>query len=503
MMKRKLLFFLCFSMSYLVAAQQHPNIILIYADDLGYGDLSCYGATKIQTPHIDKLANQGIRFTNAHSTSATCTPSRYAMMTGQYPWRNQGTGILPGDAALIVPTDKITLPKIFKQAGYQTAIVGKWHLGLGNAVEKNWNAEIKPGPNETGFDYSFIFPATADRVPSVFVENHYVIGLDTTDPIAVDYKNKIGNDPTGKENPELLKMQASPHHGHNNTIINGIGRIGFMRGGQTARWTDEEMPLTFLEKAKSFIDANKRKHFFLFYSLTEPHVPRMPSTMFKGKSGLGFRGDAILQLDWAVGEIMKQINASGIEKNTIIIFSSDNGPVLDDGYVDGAVTQLNGHTPSGPLRGGKYSAFESGTRVPFIVHWPGKVKPKVSDALVCQIDLMASFAEMLRQTIAPKEASDSENVLKALLGKSNIGRSVLVKQGGALSITKNDWKYIEPNNGQAVNTLTNIQLGNLPKPQLYNLKTDIGEQNNLADKHPQIVEELAALLEKIKQQHQE
>lgn len=357
MMKRKLLFFLCFSMSYLVAAQQHPNIILIYADDLGYGDLSCYGATKIQTPHIDKLANQGIRFTNAHSTSATCTPSRYAMMTGQYPWRNQGTGILPGDAALIVPTDKITLPKIFKQAGYQTAIVGKWHLGLGNAVEKNWNAEIKPGPNETGFDYSFIFPATADRVPSVFVENHYVIGLDTTDPIAVDYKNKIGNDPTGKENPELLKMQASPHHGHNNTIINGIGRIGFMRGGQTARWTDEEMPLTFLEKAKSFIDANKRKHFFLFYSLTEPHVPRMPSTMFKGKSGLGFRGDAILQLDWAVGEIMKQINASGIEKNTIIIFSSDNGPVLDDGYVDGAVTQLNGHTPSGPLRGGKYSAF--------------------------------------------------------------------------------------------------------------------------------------------------
>ncbi|HUN01546.1 MAG TPA: sulfatase-like hydrolase/transferase, partial [Niabella sp.] len=142
----------------------------------------------------------------------------------------------------------------------------------------------------------------------------------------------------------------SPHHGHNNTIINGIGRIGFMRGGQTARWTDEEMPLTFLEKAKSFIDANKRKPFFLFYSLTEPHVPRMPSTMFKGKSGLGFRGDAILQLDWAVGEIMKQIKASGIEKNTIIIFSSDNGPVLDDGYVDGAVTQLNGHTPSGPLR---------------------------------------------------------------------------------------------------------------------------------------------------------
>lgn len=499
MIKQKLFLILCISISSFVVAQR-PNIILIYADDLGYGDLSCYGATKIHTPHLDLLAKQGIRFTNAHSTSATCTPSRYAMMTGQYPWRKQGTGVLPGDAALIVPTDKLTLPKLFKQAGYTTAIVGKWHLGLGNAVEKNWNKEIKPGPNETGFDYSFIFPATADRVPTVFVENHQVVGLDSSDPIQVDYHKKIGNDPTGAEHPELLKMKASPNHGHNNTIVNGIGRIGFMSGGNTARWTDEEMPLTFLEKAKTFIDVNKSKPFFLFYALTEPHVPRMPSTMFKGKSELGFRGDAILQLDWAVGEIMKQVKAAGIEKNTVIIFSSDNGPVLDDGYVDGAVTQQNGHTPSGPLRGGKYSAFEAGTRVPFIVHWRGKVQPKISHALVCQVDLMASFAGMLGQRLVQNEAGDSKNVLKALLGKSNTGRSVLVKQGGALSIIKNDWKYIEPNKGPALNTLTNIELGNSAIPQLYNLKTDIGEQHNQADQQPQLVKELAALLLQIKQQ---
>ncbi|HSK13946.1 MAG TPA: sulfatase-like hydrolase/transferase, partial [Phnomibacter sp.] len=319
---------LCFILN----AQQEPNVVFIYVDDLGYGDLSCYGATKLQTPNLDKLAANGIRFTNAHSTSSTCTPSRYAMMTGNYPWRQAGTGILPGDAALIIPTDKPTLPKVFKQAGYHTALVGKWHLGIGDAVEKNWNGELKPGPNETGFDHSFIFPATADRVPTVFVENHHVIALDSSDPIAVSYKQKIGNEPTGLENPELLKMPATPGHGHNNTIVNGIGRIGFMSGGKMARWTDEEMPLTFLEKAKQYIRENQAKPFFLFYSLTEPHVPRVPSTMFKGKSGLGFRGDAILQMDWAVGEIMNELKALKLDENTIVIFSSDNGPVLDDGY---------------------------------------------------------------------------------------------------------------------------------------------------------------------------
>ena len=278
-------------------AQQKPNVILIYVDDLGYGDLSSYGATKINTPNLDKLAGQGIRFTRGYATSATCTPSRYALMTGEYPWRKQGTGVLPGDAALVVPTDKMTLPGVFKKAGYATAIVGKWHLGLGEAVEKNWNEHIKPGPNEVGFDYSFIFPATADRVPTVFMENGRVVGLDPADPIQVNYREKIGQEPTGRENPELLKMKASPNHGHDNTIINGIGRIGYMSGGTKARWTDEEVPLTFLQKAKDFIVDNKKQPFFLFYSLTEPHVPRMPSTYFKGASELGYRGDVILQMD--------------------------------------------------------------------------------------------------------------------------------------------------------------------------------------------------------------
>ena len=482
-----------------INAQQKPNVIFILTDDLGYGDLSCYGATKLNTPNLDKLAKQGIQFSNAHATSATCTPSRYAIMTGQYPWRKSGTEILPGDAALIIPTDKPTLPKVFKQAGYNTGIVGKWHLGIGDAVEKNWNGELKPGPNETGFDYSFIFPATADRVPTVFLENHKIVALDPADPIQVDYKNKVGNDPTGIENPELLKMKSSPGQGHNNTIVNGIGRIGYMSGGHQARWTDEEMPLTFLSKAKDFIEVNQKNPFFLFYTLTEPHVPRMPSTMFKDKSGLGYRGDAILQLDWSVGEIMKELKLLGLDKNTIIVFSSDNGPVLDDGYVDGAVTRLNGHTPWGPLRGGKYSVFEAGTRVPFIVSWPETIKPAVSPALVSQIDLLASFSKMLN--IAPKDMpNDSENTIDVLLGKSNKGREYLVEQGFTdnLAIIQGDWKYIEPKEGPKRNELVNIELGYDKQPQLYDLSTDIGETNNLAKKYPKKVKELKAKLEEIK-----
>lgn len=472
-----------------------PNVILIYADDLGYGDLSCYGGTGIQTANLDKLARQGIRFTDAHTTSSTCTPSRYGLMTGEYPWRRKGTGILPGDAALIIPTDKLTLPGVFQQAGYQTGLVGKWHLGLGNSVEKNWNQEIKPGPNQVGFHYSFIFPATADRVPTVFLENQHVLNIDPNDPIEVSYKAKIGNEPTGKENPELLKMKADPDQGHANTIVNGIGRIGFMTGGKLARWTDEELGFTFLEKAKEFIRDNRQAPFFLTYNLTEPHAPRMPGTMFKGKSKLGLRGDAILQLDWAVGEIMNELVRLGIDKNTIIIFSSDNGPVLNDGYMDRDV-ELNGdHRPAGPLRGGKYSLLEGGTRVPFIVSWPAKIKPGASNALVGQIDLLASFAKYLGQVIPAGNAPDSKNMWAALTGIDKKGRDRLVEHSGALAIVKDGWKYIPANNIRPYFKETYTESGGSKEDQLYDLKNDIGEKNNLAATRPEKVKELKAALD--------
>lgn len=496
---RLLICSIIFFFSQICTAQKITNVIIIYADDLGYGDLSCYGATKLKTPRIDALAKGGLRFTHSHSTSPTCTPSRYALMTGEYPWRKQGTGVLPGDAALIIPTNATTLPGQFQQAGYKTAVVGKWHLGLGDSVQKNWNVSIRPGPNDRGFDYSFIFPATADRVPTVFVEDHLVVALDPEDPIEVNYQRKIGNEPTGLEDSELLKMKSSPDHGHNNTIVNGIGRIGFMKGGTKARWTDEEMPLTFLAKAKSFIRANQGNPFFLFYSLTEPHVPRMPSTMFKGKSGLGYRGDAILQVDWTVGEIHDLLKDLKLADNTIILLTSDNGPVLDDGYEDEAVSRLNGHTPWGPLRGGKYSLFEAGTRVPMIVHWPAQIKPGVTNAMFSQVDLLASFSAWLGRSIPTGHARDSENQWAALTGKSKNGRIHLVEQGqGVLAIIRDEWKYIEPGKGPAMSKLTNIELGNSTLPQLYNLKEDIGERNNLADKYPDKVRELQEQLNMIR-----
>ena len=480
--------------------KDRPNVIYIYADDLGYGDLSVYGATKISTPNVDKIAKEGLRFRNAHTTSGTCTPSRYALMTGQYPWRKKGTGILPGDAALIIPIENATLPSVFQKAGYKTGAVGKWHLGLGETGQKiNWNLPIKKGPDAVGFDYSFIFPATGDRVPTVFIENQTVVGLEESDPIEVNYERKIGREPTGKENPELLKLKASPDHGHDNTIVNGIGRIGFMTGGKTARWTDEEISHVFVDRAESFIEQHSKSPFFLYFALNDIHVPRMPSTQFKGKSGLGLRGDAILQLDWTVGRILEKLESLGISKNTIIIFSSDNGPVLDDGYDDGAVTQLNGHNPRGPLRGGKSSAFEAGTRVPFLVRWPGVVKPgSVSDALVCQIDLIASFADFFGQKLSANDAPDSQNLFNAFTGKSPTGREILVEQGGGFSLVKGNWKYIEPSQGPKVQKLTGTETGRSEVPQLYDLKNDIGESKNLAEQHPDIVKELAAILQKVR-----
>ncbi|WP_276481611.1 sulfatase family protein [Paraflavitalea pollutisoli] len=479
-------------------SRDKPNIIIIMTDDLGYGDLSCYGATRIQTPHIDQLARHGLRLTNGHATSATCTPSRYALMTGQYPWRRNGTGILPGDAALIIEPGTTTLPSMLQKAGYKTGIVGKWHLGLGTTVEKNWNDLVKPGPLEVGFDYSYIFPATADRVPTVFLDNQRVVALDSSDPIHVSYKNKIGTDPTGKEHPELLKLLSSPGQGHNQTIVNGIGRIGYMSGGKAARWTDEELSTTFLAKAKAFIDTNQRHPFFLYFALTEPHVPRMPATMFKGKSGLGLRGDAILQLDWTVGQLRQHLVQLGLEKNTIILFTSDNGPVLDDGYQDGAVTQLQGHTPAGILRGGKYSAFEAGTRVPWIMYWPGHIKPGVSDALVCQVDLLHSLARLTQQSFGKEDAPDSFDAWDALTGKSAKARSVLVEQGGAFALVQDNWKYIEPRKGPAILEGVDIESGYSEVPQLYDLTHDPREQTNLATTHPATVKALQALLEQIR-----
>ncbi|WP_202182934.1 sulfatase family protein [Chitinophaga solisilvae] len=475
---------------------QRPNIVLIYADDLGYGDVSCNGATKVRTPNIDRLAGQGIRFTNGHASSATCTPSRYSLLTGQYAWRKKGTGIAPGNASLIIDTAMNTLPRMLQRAGYATGAVGKWHLGIGDEKGPDWNGELRPGPLEIGFSYCWIMPATADRVPCVYVENSRVANLDPNDPIRVSYTAPVGNEPTGKKNPELLVMKSS--NGHNNAIVNGIGRIGFMQGGAAALWKDDRIAATLTGKATDFIINHKNTPFFLYFATHDIHVPRVPGKEFEGKSGLGVRGDAILQLDWTVGQIMHTLDSLHIADNTVFIFTSDNGPVVDDGYQDQAVELLNGHTPSGKFRGGKYSNFDAGTRVPFVVRWPGNMKRGVSNALVSQVDFLGTFAALTGQTLQHEDAPDSFDMLPAFTGKDKKGRASVIEHAGALAIIHGNWKYIEPGNGARYDHSVNIELGNDPAPQLYDIAGDPAEKKNVAAQHPEVVKALAAELQALK-----
>ncbi len=480
--------------------KQQPNIVLIYTDDLGYGDVSSYGSSAIPTPNIDLLAKNGIRFTNAHTTSATCTPSRFSLLTGKYAWRKEGTGIAPGDASLIIPLATTTLPGMLQKSGYHTAVIGKWHLGLGDEKGADWNGKITPGPNEIGFDYSFLIPATGDRVPCVFVENHEVVNLDKNDPIKVSYNAPVDpNAPTGKKNPELLKMQ--PSHGHDMTIVNGVSRIGYMTGGVSALWKDEDFADILVQKADKYITAQKKRPFFLYFSTHDIHVPRLPHARFAGKSGMGPRGDALLQLDWTVSVLVACLKKNGLLDNTMIIFTSDNGQVIDDGYKDDAVEKLGAHKPAGIYRGGKYSAFEAGTRVPFIVSWKGAIQPgKVNTALFSQIDLYASLASLAGSAVEVGQAPDSKNALPVLLNKTNESRDFLIEQSinSTLSLIRGNWKYIEPSKGVKINKDTNTELGNLPEPQLYNLADDPGETKNLASAYPERVMEMKQMLESIK-----
>lgn len=476
-----------------------PNIVILYADDLGFGDVGCYGASGIPTPNLDRLAERGMRFTEGHATAATCTPARYSLLTGSYPWRNPGAQILTGDAPLIIPPGSHTLPEMLRRVGYATGIVGKWHLGLGDG-QIDWNQAIDGTPLDVGFDRSYIMAATNDRVPCVYLDGRTVVGADPADPIAVSYaaENPFAGEPTGRDNPEMLRVRHS--NGHDMSIVNGVGRIGYMKGGRAALWRDEEMAEVFLAEATAFVTANRAKPFFLYYALHQPHVPRLPSPRFAGATARGARGDVIVELDWCVGQLLDTLDRLGITDNTIVLFSSDNGPVLDDGYADAAVERCGDHRPAGPLRGGKYSLYDGGNRVPFILRWPGVVRPGTSDALVCQVDLLASFAALLGIALPPDAALDSENVLAALLGQSAHGREELVTEGiGArTAIREGRWVLIPPHPGAASWDGGLTETGYDPEPQLFDFTADIGQRRNVAREQPELVSRLTERLRGIR-----
>ncbi|TRX59712.1 sulfatase-like hydrolase/transferase, partial [Carboxylicivirga sp. M1479] len=351
------------------------------------------------------------------------------------------------------------------------------------------------------FNSSFLLPSTNDRVPTVYLDGHRVLNLDTKDSLFVGSKKYVTSKkhitqyPDGRTNPEAMTYYMGVH-GHNNSVTNGIGRIGYMAGGKSALWNDETMTDVFVEKTKAYIKKNKEKPFFLYYAAQDIHVPRTPHPRFHGTTSLGYRGDAMVQFDWAVGEIMNALEENGIAENTIVIFSSDNGPVYNDGYKDGTTVELSseeldrGHDGSGIYRGGKYQIYEGGTRVPFIVSWPGKIKPGVSDALVNQIDLMGSLADYLNVPLNDNEGIDSRNTMGTFLGTSKSGLPYMIEEAGkGKALRRGNWKYIP-----------DLKRGyGSPKmnKQLYNLAVDPGEQNNVIDEYPEMAKSMAEELDKI------
>lgn len=470
-------------------AAKPKAIVVFYADDLGYGDTSVYGQAKVPTPNLERLASEGCRFCDAHSATPICTPSRYSLLTGRYAFRRPGTRILDGDAKLILPVEgsgesEVTLPVLMKRAGYRTAAIGKWHLGMGDGTgPTDWNGEIKPSPREVGFDKSFVMAATADRVPCVFIEDGRVVNLDPADPIEISYDNcerKWPDEITAHTNPELLKAWGRPSdRQHDKTIIDGISRIGHMRGGKAASWKDQDLADRITSEAERFIRESAGKPIFLYFATNDIHVPRDPAPRFRGRSGLGIRGDATVQMDDCLGRVRKALADNGYD-DVLFIFTSDNGPKVADGYEDGAREAWANDNPAAPFSGGKYTVREGGTRIPMIVAWPGRVRPgTVSNALVSQTDFARSLAKIAGVEVPDGACGDSQELSYVILGESEKGRESLVEQPawGPWGYRKGAWKLIDSQ-----------------EPQLYFLDDDPAEQENLASRHPEKVAELRAEL---------
>lgn len=485
--------------------QTQPNVILIFADDLGYGDVGSYGATKVQTPNIDKLAAEGRRFTDAHSASAVCTPSRYGILTGKYPFRGKGGKGIWGPCShtqpLLIDTNKLTLGELFKNKGYSTAAIGKWHLGFGN-TKTDWNKPLRPGPLELGFDYYFGIPKVNSGYPYVYVENDSIVGYDPKDPLI------FGKEPYSKTTTYPVKTAG-------NKTPNKFS------GAKEAHaiYDDERTGTLVTEKAVSWIENNKENPFFLYFPTPNIHHPFTPAPRFKGSSQAGLYGDFIHEFDWMVGELMACLDKNGLTDNTLVIVTSDNGGMFNFG---GQNAFKEDHRINGDLLGFKFGIWEGGHRVPFIARWPGKIKPNTtSNQLISGIDMLATFAAITEQTLEKKQQADSVNILPALTGEPSTPlRDSLVLhsfKSSHLSVRKGNWVYIPKQGsggfkggpgqhaaggpkcisfvGSKNSDIANGKIKNdAPPAQLYNLENDLSQTKNLYNEYPEKVKEMQALL---------
>lgn len=505
-------FYCCIALLVLVAcgparAQEaapgdRPNVVVINADDLGYGDVGAYGATKVETPNMDQLAREGRRFTDAHSASAVCSPSRYALVTGQYPSRKNLWGPLFLKDTLVVDTSQTTIADVMKDAGYATAAIGKWHLGFGDSFPVNWNEALKPGPLELGFDYYFGVPVLNSHPPFVYVEDHQVVGLEPDDPMV------YGKEAKTRYFPEKF----------------GLDEIG---GAEAAheRYEDRMMGTTLTNKAVAWIEeqSSAASPFFLYFAPPQIHHPFTPAPRFIATSGAGRYGDFVHELDWMVGQILGVLDEQGLAENTLVILTSDNGGMLNRG---GQTAWEAGHRMNGELLGFKFDAWEGGHRVPFIARWPGEVPAgTTSEALVSNVDLLATLAALVERPLDENEGPDSHNVLPALTGSSEDGgrEQLLISpaQKKNLTIRKGKWVYISgqggggftspevgshtfggpgafPFTGQANSDIENGRIKEgAPPAQLYDLEADPTQKTNLYNERPDVVEELKALLQEV------
>ncbi|NBV85666.1 MAG: arylsulfatase, partial [Verrucomicrobia bacterium] len=476
------------------AQSTKPNIVFILADDLGYGDIGCYGATKVKTPNIDRLARDGMRFTDAHAPASVCTPSRYNLLTGRYCWRTwAGHGTIWANDPLLIEEGRLTLASLLKDAGYFTGCVGKWHLGFGRPGAPGWddllgqdfNGELKPGPLEVGFDYFYGMPAVGQH-PNIFIEGRRVVGLKADDPI------QFVDDPRPEYRvPYLQRPRTAP------TNLQ-------MASGKSAEYAFDDAAIQLTEKAVAFIEQHRAGPFFLYLAHRNIHAPLRPNARFNGTSEIGTYGDFIHELDWSVGEVLAALDRLKLADNTLVLFSSDNGGVKEYKRVEHA--EIKGHRINGPLRGQKTEVYEGGHREPFLARWPGHVKAATeSRQLIALTDVIATCADLLGVALPRDGAEDSISFAPALLGRPGTQdlRQSLVNDSmmGTFSIREGPWKLIAGQGGGGSYPQDRSPApsppADAPPGQLYNLDDDLGETKNLYNEKPELVTKLTALLDKL------